>query len=55
MYTTDDNGILNNYAIEPTVYIAEYPSTEQQQSYLLQGAVAILFVTLLVLTAFGIS
>jgi hypothetical protein len=55
MYTTDDRGILNNYAVEPTVYYAEYPSEEQQQRYLFQGAVAILFVSLLVLTAFGVS
>ncbi|XWK88648.1 MAG: ssl1498 family light-harvesting-like protein [Phormidium sp.] len=55
MYTTDDRGILNNYAVEPTVYYAEYPSQEQQQKYLFQGAVAVLLVSLLVLTAFGVS
>lgn len=55
MYTTDDRGILNNYAVEPPVYYAQYPSKEEQQRYLLQGAAAILFVTVLVLTAFGIS
>lgn len=55
MYTTDDRGILNNYATEPTVYRAEFPSPEQQQRYALQGGVAILFVGLLVLTAFGVS
>jgi hypothetical protein len=55
MYTTDNNGILNNYASEPKVYFAEYPSSEQQQRYALQGAVTILFVALLVLTAFGVS
>lgn len=55
MYTTDDRGILNNYAIEPPVYPAQYPSLDQQQRYALQGAVAVLFVSLLVLTAFGVS
>lgn len=55
MYTTDDRGILNNYAVEPAVYVAEYPSQEQQQRYLFQGAVAILLVGMLVLTAFGVS
>lgn len=55
MYTTDDRGILNNYVVEPNVYYAEYPSSEQQQRYLFQGAVAVLFVSLLVLTAFGVS
>jgi hypothetical protein len=55
MYTTDDRGILNNYASEPKVYFAEYPSAEQQQRYALQGAATILLVALLVLTAFGVS
>jgi hypothetical protein len=54
-YTTDERGILNNYAAEPTVYVAETPSPEQQRNYALQGAIAIVFVSLLVLTAFGIS
>jgi len=34
MYTTEE-GILNNYAAEPAVYFAEYPSPEQQR-YLVQ-------------------
>jgi hypothetical protein len=55
MYTTNEEGILNNYAAEPPIYFAEYPSQEQQQRYLFQGAVAVMFVSLLVLTAFGVS
>lgn len=55
MYTINEEGILNNYAAEPNVYYAEYPSQEQQQRYLFQGAVAVMFVSLLVLTAFGVS
>ncbi|MGA9380472.1 MAG: ssl1498 family light-harvesting-like protein [Phormidium sp.] len=55
MYTTNEEGFLYNYAAEPTIYFAEYPSQEQQQRYLFQGAVAVMFVTLLVLTAFGVS
>ncbi|MBD1840706.1 ssl1498 family light-harvesting-like protein [Coleofasciculus sp. FACHB-64] len=54
-YTTDERGILNNYAAEPAVYFAEPPSPEQQRRYAFQGAIAILFVTLLVLTALGVS
>ncbi len=54
-YTTDERGILNNYAAEPAVYFAEFPSPEQQRRYAFQGAIAILFVTLLVLTALGVS
>jgi len=55
MYTTNEEGILNNYAAEPSVYFAEYPSIDQQQRYLFQGGVAVLFVSLLVLTAFAVS
>jgi hypothetical protein len=56
MYTTtDDRGILNNYATEPRMYYAEYPSQEQKRRYALQGAVAFLLVTLTILTAIGVS
>lgn len=54
-YTTDDQGVLNNYAIEPGVYLAQYPSQEEQQQYSLQAAIAVLFVALTVFVAFGIS
>ncbi len=53
-YTTDDKGILNNYAAEPPVYYAEYPSPEQQQRYTLQAAAAILFVALTLFTALAV-
>ena len=54
MYTTtNEDGILNNYATEPQVYFAEYPSPEQQNRYALQGAVAVLLVTSLILIAFA--
>ena len=54
-YTVDDEGITNNYAIEPAQSKAEYPSPKQQQRYAFQGAVAILFVALTLLTAFAVS
>jgi hypothetical protein len=54
-YTVDDEGITNNYAIEPAMYSAEYPSPKQQQRYALQGAVAILFVALTLVSAFAVS
>ncbi len=49
MYTTNEEGILNNYATEPQMYYAQYPSPEQQRRYIFQGAIATLFVTSLVL------
>ncbi|WP_416669408.1 photosystem II assembly protein Psb34 [Egbenema bharatensis] len=55
MYTRNEEGLLNNYATEPAVYFAEYPSPEQQQRYALQGAIAVLLVALTVLTAFAVS
>jgi len=54
-YTTDERGILNNYATEPVVYAAEYPTAELQRQYKLQAAVAITFLGLVLLTAFGVS
>jgi hypothetical protein len=56
MYTTQlDNGILNNYAVEPDLYYAVYPSPEQRRNYALKGAIATLFVTALVLVSFAAS
>lgn len=56
MYTTQlDNGILNNYATEPKTYYAEYPAPYQQRHYLLQGAIATLLVTTLVLVSLAVS
>ncbi len=57
MYTTTqlDNGILNNYAVEPQPYYAEYPAPFQQRRYLIQGAIAALFITSLVMISAAIS
>ncbi|WP_013334589.1 photosystem II assembly protein Psb34 [Gloeothece verrucosa] len=56
MYTTQlDNGIGNIYAAEPQTYYAEYPAPYQQRRYLIQGAIATLFVTTLVLVSLAVS
>ncbi|MBE9170794.1 ssl1498 family light-harvesting-like protein [Pleurocapsales cyanobacterium LEGE 06147] len=56
MYTTtDERGILNNFATEPKIYYAVSPSPKQQRRYALQGAVAALFVTALVLVSIAVS
>jgi hypothetical protein len=57
MYTTTqlDNGLLNNYAVEPKPYYAEYPAPFQQRRYLVQGAIAALFVTSLIIVSAVIS
>jgi hypothetical protein len=54
-YTVDDEGMIDNYAIQPAMSLAEYPSTQQQQRYIFQGAVAIVFVALTLLTALAVS
>lgn len=53
MYTKDREGLINNYATEPEIYYAEYPSREQQLRYALLGGKALLFVAALILTAFA--
>lgn len=55
MHTIDNEGKLNNYATEPTVYAARCPTVDEQQHYVLQGAIAALFVVALVLTSFAVS
>ncbi|MEP0923449.1 ssl1498 family light-harvesting-like protein [Leptolyngbya sp. ST-U4] len=53
--TVDQEGLANNYAVEPTLYYAGFPSPEQARQYALQGAIAVLFVTLTLLAAFAVS
>ncbi|MGG6242523.1 photosystem II assembly protein Psb34 [Nodosilinea sp. AN01ver1] len=57
MFTTTqlDNGILNNYAVEPDMYLAAHPSPEQQQRYATQAAFASIFVVALLLVSLAVS
>ncbi|MBE9070081.1 ssl1498 family light-harvesting-like protein [Leptolyngbya cf. ectocarpi LEGE 11479] len=56
MYTTvNETGQLNNYATEPEMYLASYPAPEQQRSYLLQGGLATLLISTLMMTALIVS
>ncbi len=53
MYTTyNENGTMNNYAIETEMYAAQYPSPEQMRSYLIQGACATALILSTLLIAF---
>jgi hypothetical protein len=54
-YTVDDEGLIDNYAIEPDIYPSEYPAPQQQRRYVFLGAGAALFVVILMLIAFGAS
>jgi hypothetical protein len=56
MYTTaNEQGLVNNYAKDPVIYYAEYPTVDEQRRYALQGAFATLLVGLLILTTLGVS
>jgi len=56
MYTTiNPEGQLNNYANEPALYFAEYPSAAQQRRYTQQAALAFLLVGSALLTALAVS
>ena len=55
MYRVDETGVTNNYADMPKAYVATYPTYNEQQAYLRQGAAAVLLITTVLLTAFGVS
>ena len=57
MYTTTqlDNGTLNNYAVEPKMNYAEYPSLYEQKRYIKQAAIATFLVSTLVFISFVVS
>lgn len=54
-YKVNDEGIVNNYAIEPKMYDSEYPSPKKQRRYIFLGAAAILFVAFAVWIALAVS
>ncbi|HIK14708.1 MAG TPA: ssl1498 family light-harvesting-like protein [Leptolyngbyaceae cyanobacterium M33_DOE_097] len=54
-YTIDDEGLVNNFAIEPDIYLSNYPSPRQQRQYLVLGAAAFFFVVTLLLTTVLVS
>ncbi len=55
MKTLNEQGQSSNSPDESPIYYAQYPSPEQQQRYLLQGGIAVLFITALILFAVAIS
>lgn len=55
MYTTNNEGLLNNYAVEPAMYYAEFPSEWKQRRYALQAGIAALLVTSLVLVSISVG
>ncbi len=56
MYTTQlDNGTLNNYALEPKMYLADYPAVYEQRRYIVQGVIVALLVTATIFVSFAVS
>ena len=53
--TKDNEGIINNYALEPDMSAATYPTPKQQLRYVFLGGGAIVFVATLLLIAFAVS
>lgn len=53
--TVDDEGRLNNFAVEPEIYPSEYPSRHQQRRYIYWGIAAALLVVSLVLISTFVS
>jgi hypothetical protein len=54
-YTIDDEGLINNFAIEPDIYLSDYPSPRQQRQFQVLGAAAFFFVVMLLLTSVLVS
>ena len=52
---SDENGIMNNFAKEPVMYYAEAPSSQEQRSYFVWGAIALVIVAVSVFTAVSVS
>ncbi len=56
MYTTtNETGQLNNYAKEPKMYYAHYPTLWEQRRYAQLGGVAVLFLGVMLAVSFAAS
>jgi hypothetical protein len=54
-YTVEEDGRLNNFAVEPKMYNAEPPNSTQKRNYIILGAIGILLVVGLVVVAASVS
>jgi hypothetical protein len=54
-YTKDDDGRINNFAVEPKIYAAEPPTPQQQKTYIILGVVAAALITGLIMIATVVS
>ncbi|HEY9606273.1 MAG TPA: ssl1498 family light-harvesting-like protein [Allocoleopsis sp.] len=54
-YTTEEGGLLNNFAKEPKVYQAEPPTQAQKKNYVVLGIAALVLVGGLLFVAYSAS
>ncbi|MBW4581082.1 MAG: ssl1498 family light-harvesting-like protein [Tildeniella nuda ZEHNDER 1965/U140] len=54
-YTVEEGGRLNNFAIEPKMYEAEPPNTNQKRNYIILGAGAVALIGGLLFVAVSVS
>ncbi|MBX2862738.1 MAG: ssl1498 family light-harvesting-like protein [Leptolyngbyaceae cyanobacterium MAG.088] len=53
--TTDERGVINNFAKDPVTSVAEYPSKAQQRRYWIMGAATTVMMAGVVAIAFAVS
>lgn len=54
-YSKEEGGLLNNFAKEPKMYMAEPPSQNQQRNYVIQAVFALALLGGLLAVAVSIS
>jgi hypothetical protein len=53
--TTDERGVINNFAKDPIPSVADYPSEAQQRRYWIMGAASAAFMAGVFALAFAVS
>lgn len=54
-YTTEDGGRLNNFAVEPKMYMADAPTNADKRNYLILGLGAVILLGGLITVAITVS
>jgi hypothetical protein len=54
-YTREDGGRLNNFAVQPKMYVAEPPNNKQKRNYVMMGVVSLVLVGGLLFLTVAIS
>jgi hypothetical protein len=54
-YTREDGGRLNNFAVQPKMYVAEPPNNKQKRNYVIMGVVSLVLIGGLLFLTVAIS